>query len=316
MRQENVDIIGLQEMIKENFLLHEHEGLSRHKFAWHWVPASGHSGGILLGVKEDTFEVDDMDHGEFFVSMALTHRRSNLRWEVIIVYGPADYRRSLAFLAELTSKVERCTTPVMVAGDFNLIRSPEDKSSAHVDLPRMRMFNDCIADLALREITRAGARYTWSNNWIDPIQSVLDRVFVSMEWEMAFPLCSLCAVTRIGSDHSPLLLSSGGGAPPRLNRFHFENFWLGQEGFVEVVCIKWEAVASSPPAYIMQLTSGITVLRWLASSCKVRELTSGRSFGRRKVYSLWRSRISTVGRILWVYPPRSGFSDMPLKTPL
>jgi hypothetical protein len=120
----------------------------------------GHSGGILLGVKEDTFEVDDMDHEEFFVSMALTHRRSNLRWEVIIVYGPADHRRSPAFLAKLTSKVDRCTTPVMIAGDFNLIRSPEDKSSAHVDLPRMRMFNDCIADLALREITRAGARYT------------------------------------------------------------------------------------------------------------------------------------------------------------
>jgi hypothetical protein len=111
----------------------------------------------------------------------------------------------------------------------------------------MRMFNDCITDLALREITRAGTRYTWSNNRIDPIQSVLDQVFVSVEWEMAFPLCSLCAVTRIGSDHSPLLLSSGGGAPPRLNRFHFENFRLGPEGFVETVNLKWEATASSPP---------------------------------------------------------------------
>jgi hypothetical protein len=147
----------------------------------------GHSGGILLGVKEDTFEVDDMDHGEFFVSMALTHRCSNLIWEVIVVYGPADHRRSPTFLDELTSKVDHCTTPVMIAGDFNLIRSPEDKSSAHVDLPRMWMFNDCIVDLALREITRAGARYTWSNNRVDPIRSVLDWVFVSVEWEMAFP---------------------------------------------------------------------------------------------------------------------------------
>jgi hypothetical protein len=85
---------------------------------------------------------------------------------------------------------------------------------------------------------------------------------------------------------------------------------------VEAVSIKWEAAASSPPTYIMRLTSGITVLRWLASSCEVGELTSGRSFDRRKVYSLWRSRISTVGQILWVYPPRSGFSDMPLKNPL
>ena len=73
-------------------------------------------------------------------------------------------------------------------GDFNLIRSPDDKSSGNVDVPRMQMFNDCIADLALREITRVGARYTWSNNRIEPTRSVLDRVLVSVEWEIAFPL--------------------------------------------------------------------------------------------------------------------------------
>jgi hypothetical protein len=108
----------------QKYILHEDAlSLSRHKFAWHWVPASCHSGGILLGVKGDPFEVDEMDHGEFIVSMALTRRRSNLRWEVIIIYGPADHSRSPIFLAELRSKVERCTILVVLAGDFNLIRS-------------------------------------------------------------------------------------------------------------------------------------------------------------------------------------------------
>src|SRR4051812_1357801 len=105
--------------------------------------------------------------------MLLTHRRSNLNWEVIIVYGPADHRRSPVFLAELSAKVGRCSSPVVVAGDFNLIRSPEEKSSDNVDLSRVRMFNDCIADLALREIPRVGGRYTWSNNRVNPIRSVL-----------------------------------------------------------------------------------------------------------------------------------------------
>ncbi|KAM0877644.1 hypothetical protein ACQ4PT_035357 [Festuca glaucescens] len=148
-------------------------------------------------------------------------------WEVIIVYGPADHSRSRTFFDELRAKIDRCTTPVVVASDFNLIRSPEDKSSANVDILRMRMFNDCIADLALREITRVGAWYTWSNNRTSPVQSVLDRVFVLVEWEMAFPLCSFQAAMRIGSDHSPLLLCSGGSSPPRMNRFHFKNLWLG-----------------------------------------------------------------------------------------
>jgi hypothetical protein len=111
----------------------------------------------------------------------------------------------------------------------------------------MRMFHDCIADLTLREIMRVGARYTWSNNRVDPIWSVMDRVFVSVEWEIAFPLCLLHAVTRIGSDHSPLLLSTRGGAPPRLNHFHFENFWITQLGFVEAVNLKWEDARTYTP---------------------------------------------------------------------
>jgi len=182
LRREDVDIVGLQETIRQDFRPSELEGLSRHKFAWNWLPASGHSGGILLGAKEETFEVEDMDRGDFFVSMSLTHRHSGLQWETIIVYGPADHSRSATFLAELKAKVESCFIPVVVAGEFNMIRSLEDKSSANVDIPRMRMFNDCIADLALREVHRVGARFTWTNKQAAPIQSVLDRVLVSVEW--------------------------------------------------------------------------------------------------------------------------------------
>ena len=134
MRREDVDIVGLQETIRQDFSIQELEGLSRHKFAWQWLPTSSHLGGILLGVKEDTFEVEHMDRGEFFLSMALSHRRSGFRWEVIIVYGPADHARSPAFLAELRAKVARCATPLVIAGDFNLIRSPDDKSSANIDI--------------------------------------------------------------------------------------------------------------------------------------------------------------------------------------
>ncbi|KAE8789554.1 hypothetical protein D1007_36198 [Hordeum vulgare] len=51
--------------------------------------------------------MEDMDRGEFFVSMAITDRHAHLSWEVIIVYGPADHARSAEFLAELKNKVER-----------------------------------------------------------------------------------------------------------------------------------------------------------------------------------------------------------------
>ena len=46
LRDEDVDIVGLQEMIRQDFSVTELESLSGHKFSWHWLPATGHSGGI------------------------------------------------------------------------------------------------------------------------------------------------------------------------------------------------------------------------------------------------------------------------------
>ncbi|KAE8778727.1 hypothetical protein D1007_48323 [Hordeum vulgare] len=104
--QKEIDIVGLQETIRQDFSRLELQRLSRHHFAWQWLPATGHSGGILLGIREDAFSVKDMDRGEFFVSMAVTDRRVHLSWEVIIVYGPVVHRRLADFLAELKNKVE------------------------------------------------------------------------------------------------------------------------------------------------------------------------------------------------------------------
>lgn len=82
---------------------------------------------------------------------------------MIINYGLADHGRSATFLAELHAKVDRCHTPVVVAGDFNLIRHQADKSSSNIDFLRMRLFNDGIAEMALHEIACMGARFMWTN---------------------------------------------------------------------------------------------------------------------------------------------------------
>ena len=140
MREEHIDIVAIQETMRLEFSLPELDRLSSHLFAWHWLPSSGsagHSGGILLGVKDATFEVGSMDRGQFFVSMELYERALNFNWEGLIVYVPADHSRSASFLDELNRKVSAATLPVVVGGDFNLLRFAEDKSNAHVNFARM-----------------------------------------------------------------------------------------------------------------------------------------------------------------------------------
>jgi hypothetical protein len=67
-------------------------------------------------------------------------------------------------------------------------------------------------------------------------------VLASVEWEQKFLLVSVRALTRSGSDHTPLLIDAGiqshvGNKP----RFSFELAWLEQDGFYELIATEWAA---------------------------------------------------------------------------
>jgi hypothetical protein len=194
---------------------------------------------MLLGVRDSMFEVGRMDRGQFFLSLAVLHRVSNKKLEIIGIYGPADHARSRGFLDEISAKVARCTLPIFMGGDFNLIRAAEDKNNDNLNWPLIDLFNNTIDAWALREIPRTGARFTWSNHQLNPIRSALDRVFVSADFEAIFPLCFLSAETSLGSDHTPLVFDTGEGFPVRSNRFFFETSWFERQEFVPLVQHSW-----------------------------------------------------------------------------
>ena len=70
----------------------------------------------------------------------------------------------------------------------------------------------------------------------------LDRVLVSTDWEEKFPTTILTALTRVGSDHSPLLLDMGGSNQQKARQFFFEKQWYLEDKFEETVNSKWESV--------------------------------------------------------------------------
>lgn len=66
-------------------------------FHWEWVPATGRSGGILLGLNKETFEGISFSRGEFLLGVEMIQKNNNFKWELLVVYGPADHTRSLDF---------------------------------------------------------------------------------------------------------------------------------------------------------------------------------------------------------------------------
>ena len=118
---------------------------------------------MLLGFCSDTFEVLTWEVGIFFIAANIRVRASLRELVIVQVYGPADHSRSAEFLGELEAKVREVSVaqlPLMVGGDFNLIRSGADKNNHNINWPRVAMFNSAIASMALREVARSGARFT------------------------------------------------------------------------------------------------------------------------------------------------------------
>ena len=68
IRKEQLDFVGLQETIKDSFTHADLLSIDpQNKFAWYHTAALGHSGGMLMGVNEDAFEVMQWSRGSFFI---------------------------------------------------------------------------------------------------------------------------------------------------------------------------------------------------------------------------------------------------------
>ena len=96
-----------------------------------------------------------------------------------------------------------------------------------------------LDELALRDLPLQGGPYMWSG-WLNgQSRSRLDRFLISEDWENHFSGVSQCTLPRPVSDHYPILLDGGGvrrGPIP----FRFENMWLKEERFKELLKGWWQ----------------------------------------------------------------------------
>ena len=107
-----------------------------------------------------------------------------------------------------------------------MVRRIKEKSNGNVNVQMMETFNEMINNTALRELHRTGSRFTWTNRQNPPIRCVLDRVLVSNAWEDKFTLTLVVTGPRLGSDHNPLIVDTGGNVLGQQYYFRFSAHWL------------------------------------------------------------------------------------------
>jgi hypothetical protein len=67
-------------------------------------------------------------------------------------------------------------------------------------------------------------QFTWANNQSDVILATLDRFFYTTEFDQKFPLATVQALPRLGSDHTPVAWDAGLGQFTKTTSFKFEKW--------------------------------------------------------------------------------------------
>jgi hypothetical protein len=169
----------------------------------------------------------------------LTCKLSAEVWYLTNVYGPTIPEERANFTNWLMNIDASIMNLWMILGDFNLMRSPENRNREGGDVNNMLLFNRIISHLDLVEIPLKGRAFTWSNMQNYPLLERLDWIFTCAHWTTTFPVTFATPLAKLSSDHIPIKIQIGTSIP-KAQIFRFEEFWLDFEGFTDTVQSHWQ----------------------------------------------------------------------------
>ncbi|CAN1124936.1 hypothetical protein LINPERHAP2_LOCUS2628 [Linum perenne] len=162
-------------------------------------------------------------------------------WEkkfLTAVYGsPSITERAHLWesLCELSVDMEQ---PWILSGDFiAMLRQDDKRGGAQFSLTQNQPFIDCYSVCGLLESSFFGPKFTWhrggTSEW-------LDRALTNEEWRVKFLFTKTRHLSRVYSDHRPILTVSEDIDRVRLpHPFRFVAAWLGHEAFQSTLTDAW-----------------------------------------------------------------------------
>jgi hypothetical protein len=143
----------------------------------------------------------------FGIIVKFTSTHDNSSWSLVCVYGPCQGLLRDSFVSWLYSLVISPLENWLLVGDFNFIRSHENRNKPGGDVNDMFLFNDIIGHLGLLELPLKGRSFTWSNMQSVPLLEQLDWFFTSSNWISDYPNSVVLPLAKTGSDHVPCVVT-------------------------------------------------------------------------------------------------------------
>ena len=211
----------------------------------------GYAGGLWLLWNSNLVTVSQMASTEQEIHAVVKVLSSNLSWFLSAVYASPRFLERKLLWNNLSQVANLHHLPWLLLGDFNEVLCSEDKFGGRtVNLRRSQIFGNCLNNCGMLDLGFHGPRFTWSNlrDVVSLIQERIDRCFANVAWRNVYPEASVHHLTRINSDHWPVLLCLD--TPPRLplvRPFIFQPVWLSHPLFPGLVQEVWESNASLEP---------------------------------------------------------------------
>ncbi|KAJ9551049.1 hypothetical protein OSB04_015094 [Centaurea solstitialis] len=198
------------------------------KIAGKDVKVGAHGGGIYRFFGRDAAYLE-CDDGNFFHGVIGEWEGINIPVGIINVYAPQASSQKEILWNELGSTVENDSILWILLGDFNSVRTKEEKAGSYFNEKDARLFNGFIFSTGLQEFSMGIRKFTRFSK--DGVKcSKLDRFLVSEKFFNFWSDCSVVVLERTISDHAPILLKENSrsyGHPT----FRFFNHWLKNPSF-------------------------------------------------------------------------------------
>ncbi|XP_071713183.1 uncharacterized protein [Rutidosis leptorrhynchoides] len=198
----------------------------------------GKSGGMLLIWDPTIFTVEEAIEKQYLLAIKGKWKCKEKESIIVNVYGPHNDEGKKVLRESLDLLLNYPDAEWVIGGDFNEVRSPNERQNCNFISSRAKLFNNFIDNNHLIEVPLVGKRYTRFSD--DGIKlSKLDRFLVSGNFIQTWGDISTIALDRGTSDHCPLILwvkTEDFGPKP----FKTFNVWFKNKEVEQIIIDAWK----------------------------------------------------------------------------
>ncbi|XP_075097972.1 uncharacterized protein LOC142175286 [Nicotiana tabacum] len=169
---------------------------------------------------------------------------------MILVYAKCDAIERIELWDSVYGVARDMSTSWLIGGDINVTWDQEEKFDGFlVSLNEVDDFRHCMNTCNVTNLGFKRSIYTWWNGRSKQycIFKRLDRCFANIEFQQFWLALEITHLSKIGSDHSPMLISCNPNSIPIKKAFRFLHFWIKHPTFKDVVKENWHTDFEANP---------------------------------------------------------------------